>query len=79
MAEAVADPQIASRGTIRHFAEGPGIDGPFAVPVAGFRFAHDGPSIETPPPQLGADTDAVLTEFGYKADELAEFRRAGVI
>lgn len=79
MAEAVADPQIASRGTLHHFAEAPGVDGPFAVPVAGFRFADGGPSIETPPPQLGADTDAVLTEFGYKADEIAEFRRAGVV
>ena len=68
MAEAVADPQIASRGTLHHFAEAPGVDGPFAVPVAGFRFADGGPSIETPPPQLGADTDAVLTQVGYSAD-----------
>lgn len=79
MAEAVADPQIASRGTLHHFAEGPGVDGPFAVPVAGFRFADGGPSIETPPPQLGADTDAVLTQVGYSAAEIAEFRRDGVV
>jgi crotonobetainyl-CoA:carnitine CoA-transferase CaiB-like acyl-CoA transferase len=79
MAEAVADPQIASRGTIHHFAKAPGVDGPFAVPVAGFRFADGGPSIETPPPQLGADTDAVLAEHRYTADEIAEFRRTGVI
>jgi hypothetical protein len=31
----------------------------------GFRFAHGGPSIETPPPQLGADTDTVLAGSGY--------------
>jgi crotonobetainyl-CoA:carnitine CoA-transferase CaiB-like acyl-CoA transferase len=79
MAEAVADPQVASRGTIHHFADAPGIDGPFAVPVAGFRFAHGGPSIETPPPQLGADTDTVLAELGYGAEEIAAFRRQGVI
>jgi crotonobetainyl-CoA:carnitine CoA-transferase CaiB-like acyl-CoA transferase len=79
MAEAVADPQIASRGTIHHFAEAPGVDGPFAVPVAGFRFADGGPSIETPPPQLGADTEAVLAEHGYTAAKIAEFRRAGVV
>jgi len=79
MAEAVADPQIASRGSIHHFAEAPGIDGPFAVPVAGFRFAHGGPSIETAPRQLGADTDAVLAELGYSASDIAGFRRAGTI
>ena len=44
-----------------------------------FNFAHGGPSIETPPPEIGADTDAVLAEFGYEADEIAEFRRAGVV
>ena len=28
----------------------PGVDGPFGVPLAAFKFAHGGPSIETPPP-----------------------------
>jgi crotonobetainyl-CoA:carnitine CoA-transferase CaiB-like acyl-CoA transferase len=79
MAEAVADPQIASRDTIHRFAEAPGVDGPFAVPVAGFRFAHGGPSIETPPPQLGVDTDAVLAELGYGSDEITAFRQQRVI
>jgi crotonobetainyl-CoA:carnitine CoA-transferase CaiB-like acyl-CoA transferase len=62
----------------RH-ASAPGIDGPFGVPLAAFKFAHGGPSIETPPPQFGADTDAVLAEHGYSAAEIADFHRAGVI
>ena len=79
MAEAVADPHFKTRGVFHHHASAPGIDGPFGVPLAAFKFAHGGPSIETPPPEFGADTDAVLAENGYVAEEIAEFRRAGVI
>ena len=79
MAEALADPHLEARGILHRHAGAAGIEGPFAVPVAAFKFAHGGPSIETPPPQFGADTDAVLAEHGYSASEIAEFRRAGVI
>src|SRR5271154_2692176 len=65
MAEAVADPHFKSRGVFHHHASAPGIDGPFGVPLAAFKFAHGGPSIETPPPEFGADTVAVLGEHGY--------------
>jgi len=57
----------------------PGIDGPLGVPLAAFKFAHGGPSIEHPPHKMGEDTDAVLAEHGYSADEIASFRRDGVI
>ncbi len=79
MAEAVADPHFKTRGVFHHHKSAPGVDGPFGVPLAAFKFAHGGPSIETPPPQFGADTDAVLAEHGYSASEIAEFRRTGVI
>jgi crotonobetainyl-CoA:carnitine CoA-transferase CaiB-like acyl-CoA transferase len=49
------------------------------VPLAAFKFAHGGPSIETPPPEFGADTDTVLTEHGYDAKQIAALRRARVI
>ena len=79
MAEAVADPHFKTRGVFHHHASAPGVDGPFSVPLAAFKFAHGGPSIETPPSEFGADTDAVLTENGYTTAEIAEFRRTGVI
>jgi crotonobetainyl-CoA:carnitine CoA-transferase CaiB-like acyl-CoA transferase len=34
---------------------------------------------ETPPPELGADTEAVLAEHGYEATQIAACRRAGVV
>jgi crotonobetainyl-CoA:carnitine CoA-transferase CaiB-like acyl-CoA transferase len=80
MGEAVADPQIASRGVLHRFDGGaPGVDGAFAVPLAAFKFAHDGPRIDTPPPMLGQHNDEVLRDLGYDAAEIAGFRAARVI
>jgi crotonobetainyl-CoA:carnitine CoA-transferase CaiB-like acyl-CoA transferase len=77
--EAVQDPQFATRGVTHRHDGAPGIEGGFAVPLAAFKFAHGGPSIETPPPEFGADTDAVLAEHGYAPSQIADFRRTGVI
>ncbi|HTB45467.1 MAG TPA: CaiB/BaiF CoA-transferase family protein [Acetobacteraceae bacterium] len=80
MGEAVADPQIPSRGVLHRFDNGaPGVDGTFTVPLAAFKFAHDGPRIDTPPPMLGQHNDEVLRELGYSAADVAGFRAAGVI
>ena len=79
MAEALADPHFKDRSVFHRFDSAPGIDGPFAVPLAAFKFAHGGPSIETPPPQMGADTEAVLGELGYAAGEIAALRAAQAI
>ena len=79
MAEAVADPHFAERRVFHHFDSVPGVDGPVGVPLAAFKFAHGGPSIETPPRPMGADTETVLGELGYGAGDIAGLRRAGVI
>ncbi|HEY7386516.1 MAG TPA: CoA transferase [Beijerinckiaceae bacterium] len=36
-------------------------------------------SLRVPPPESGEHTDVILSEFGYAPDEIAEFRRSGVI
>jgi crotonobetainyl-CoA:carnitine CoA-transferase CaiB-like acyl-CoA transferase len=79
LAEAARDPQFPTRAVTHHHGSAPGVEGGFDVPLAAFKFAHGGPSIETPPPQIGADTDKVLAEHGYGAEQIAAFRRSKVI
>ncbi|MBM3527264.1 MAG: CoA transferase [Alphaproteobacteria bacterium] len=64
MGEALADPQVASRGVVHRHAGGNGVDGGFGVPLAAFKFAHGGPSIETPPPRMGQHNEEILKELG---------------
>jgi len=77
--EALADPQIGHRGLLHKHADVPGVGKPMTVPVAAFKFAHDGPSIESAPPQFGQHTDEVLGAVGFNADEIAAMRKGGAV
>jgi crotonobetainyl-CoA:carnitine CoA-transferase CaiB-like acyl-CoA transferase len=67
MGEAVADPQIATRGILHRHDGATGVVGGFGVPVAAFKFAHGGPRIDTPPPALGEHNDEIFAELGIGA------------
>jgi len=49
------------------------------VPLAAFKFAHDGPSIERPPARVGEHTDEVLSAIGYTTEQIGALRRSGAI
>ena len=57
----------------------PGHDRKIGVPTAGFKVDGDVIGADRPPPEIGADTDAVLTGLGYGAAEISELREAGVV
>jgi crotonobetainyl-CoA:carnitine CoA-transferase CaiB-like acyl-CoA transferase len=72
MGEAVADPQLATRGIIHRHATATGMEGGVGVPLAAFTFAHGGPRIDAPPPTLGQHNDEIFGELSAAGDRSPE-------
>jgi crotonobetainyl-CoA:carnitine CoA-transferase CaiB-like acyl-CoA transferase len=75
--EVVRDPQLTARGlfqAVRHPTLG-------AVPQIAFpvKLSATPGRMDSAPPELGADTEAILTELGYDAAGIAALRREGAI
>jgi CoA:oxalate CoA-transferase len=78
--ETMAEAQVASRELFHTFtAAATGLPRDLRVPLAPFRFAHDGPRADTPPRTIGADTEAVLREIGCDAAAIARLRTVGAV
>ena len=77
--ETLQDPQLTHRGVLHRHEEVPGVGKALTVPLAAFKFAHDGPSIERPPPRLGEHTNEVLEAIGYSGDDIAAMRKSGAV
>ena len=74
---ALAQPQIAHRGTIGTVcADGIGELKLFNLPAL---FERTPGRVETPPPRLGDHTGAVLGELGYTKDEITQLKQEGVV
>jgi len=75
--DALAQPQLQHRGTIQTIEE-PGI-GPLRLFNLSAKFSETPGSLDTPPPRLGAHTDALLTEIGYTKEQIASLREKKAI
>jgi len=76
-AEVERDPQVAWSGLIitQHHPE----IGEFLVIGNPIRMSATPPTYRTPPPLLGADTEAVLAGLGFRSEEIARLRQEGVV
>jgi crotonobetainyl-CoA:carnitine CoA-transferase CaiB-like acyl-CoA transferase len=75
--EVVRDPQLRQRGLFRE------VDHPIlgTIPQVAFpvKLSETPGRVESPPPELGSDTGAILAELGYDAAAVAGLRREGAI
>lgn len=79
VADALAQPQIRDRGMLARFTDVPGVGRPVAVVRTGFKLDGRPPSVATPPPQLGQDTETLLAEAGYSEADIERLRQARAI
>ena len=70
-------PQVAYRGMV---VETPRAEIPdLRMPGVAIKLEETPGSIRLPPPALGEQTDQVLSQLGYAAEEIARFRSNGVV
>lgn len=77
--EALADPQLNSRGLFRVLDRVPGVDGRVTLPLVPFKLSACEADADLPPPIMGAHTDEVLRSAGYSAEQIVGLRARGVI
>jgi CoA:oxalate CoA-transferase len=77
LAAVFADPQVIDqRMVLTQVHPGHGEVKMLGFPV---KFSEAPCELRRPAPELGADTDAVLAELGYGADEIARMKQTGVV
>jgi crotonobetainyl-CoA:carnitine CoA-transferase CaiB-like acyl-CoA transferase len=77
MDEVVRDPQLRARGLFQEVAH-PTL-GPIPQVAFPVKLSATPARMETPPPALGADTEAILGELGYDGPAIEALRREGAI
>ncbi len=68
---------IRDRDMVARYDSVPGVDRPISVLRTGIKIDGRSPSVERPPPALGADSDAILTELGFSQAEIGAMRERG--
>ena len=74
--EVIEHPQIVARAVMQSVQSQYGM---LRLMGSGFQMAHGGGHLDTAPPDLGAQTDAILAEIGYDPAKIAALHADGVV
>ncbi|MEC7243341.1 MAG: CaiB/BaiF CoA-transferase family protein [Pseudomonadota bacterium] len=74
--EVLTHPQLADRGLLQ--AHRIGTENLHLVGI-GAKLDGIAPSVDSPPPTLGAHTNDILTELGYNNDQISDLKKEGAI
>ena len=77
--QALAHPQLAHRNLLMALGAPDGLDREITVLNASYTTSEDSPATERPPPGIGEHSEAILTELGFSAAEIARLREQGAI
>lgn len=77
--DVLAHPVVRDRGMVARFTDVPGVNRDIEVLRTGIKVDGAAPAVTTPPPELGADTDRVLSDLGFSMAEIAAMRARGDI
>lgn len=77
--DVLAHPQIRDRGMIANFQAVPGVGRDIEIVRSGFKVNRKAPSVDLPPPTLGQDTHALLTQLGYDDNEIDQLKQQGAV
>lgn len=75
--EVLRHPQVADRGLIARFDDVPGVGHGIDLVTMGVRLDDARPSVTNAPPQLGQDTETILADLGYSAEDIAQMAADG--
>lgn len=76
--QALAHPQVADRDFVATF-DAEGVDRPVKIARPGFLMDGKRPATQSPPPAIGAETNAILHELGLSPDDIETLRKEGTI
>lgn len=77
--EALAHPQVATRGMVGTFPAAPGVERDIRLVRTGFKVNGAAPAVDTPPPELGQHTRDILAQLGYDDAEIESLKEERAI
>jgi formyl-CoA transferase len=70
---------VAGRGFLARFEDVPGVGRDIDVVTTGVKLDGAAPTVDAPPPELGADNAAIWGALGLDAEEIESLRAERVI